>query len=179
MYKQCIQRCVQDHYRLFNSNNYNNNYKVLCNILQHEGYDAHVVSTFLNSDTTIKSSRWIVPRTFIVVLIENIDGIICQEIFIDLNFKDAFEIACPTEDYTRRLADVPTIFVGSHGELFKIVLEMYWCMDDSFKKKGMSIAPHRRLSSMLCRWNFMINLDRYDQYNRYYIPCRLRRMYRV
>lgn len=78
---------------------------------------------------------------------------ICQTRYIvDVDFAGEFEIARPTEQYSRMLRALPGVFVGRGDELKRIVKIMSNAAKRSSKSRDLHFAPWRKNRYMQMKW---------------------------
>ena len=71
---------------------------------------------------------------------------------VDPVFRDQFEMANPTSSYTRLMAALPAVFVGSEHHLHQLVTIVCREMHTAFTTPGVSIPPWRSKTSFLSKW---------------------------
>lgn len=117
--------------------------------LRQSGFDAKLLSA-LGGGTGGECLRNL-RHTFLSVTSSN--GFSTSPRFIvDLNFKEQFEIAQPTERYAKLLAAVPAEFVGTEDRISLLVTFLCREISTAFKAHGKTLPPWRQADSMLSKW---------------------------
>lgn len=75
-----------------------------------------------------------------------------ERMIIDVDFRSEFEIARSTSSYNSILQCLPSIFVGKSDRLLQILSIASEAARQSLKKKGMHIAPWRKVEYMKSKW---------------------------
>ncbi|KAF5834486.1 hypothetical protein DUNSADRAFT_8811 [Dunaliella salina] len=75
-----------------------------------------------------------------------------KEVIVDACFREQFQIPHPSEHYVGLLELVPDVYVGSRPHLTAIVELLCSEMAQSFRARGMPLAPWCCTSTMLSRW---------------------------
>lgn len=86
-----------------------------------------------------------------------------KRVIVDIDFKSQFEVARPTQSYTKLSNKLPMIFVGYEDKLNRIISILCSAAEDSLKEKGLHIPPWRRASYMQSKWK----LSSPTHYNKY------------
>lgn len=87
---------------------------------------------------------------YIDVLIEDKEAI--DRLIVDVNFREEFEIARPTDRYNALLQELPLVYVGKKERLQSIVNLMCDAVKESLKKRGMPLPPWRKPDYMQAKW---------------------------
>ncbi|KAK9280967.1 hypothetical protein L1049_003858 [Liquidambar formosana] len=72
--------------------------------------------------------------------------------FIDVDFAGEFEVARPTEQYTRLIQALPRVFVGKGEDLKRIVKAMCDAAKRSLKSRDLLLPPWRKNRYMQMKW---------------------------
>ncbi|KAH7837825.1 hypothetical protein Vadar_018474 [Vaccinium darrowii] len=72
--------------------------------------------------------------------------------FIDIDFVAEFEIARPSNQYSRLLETLPRVFVGRNEELKQVVKVMSDAAKRSLKSRGLSLPPWKKNRFMQNKW---------------------------
>ncbi|XP_019092496.1 PREDICTED: uncharacterized protein LOC104747073 [Camelina sativa] len=109
----------------------------------------------LGHDAAVCVSKWSSSAKLIAGSYDFIDVIYkptAVRYFVDLDFASEFEIARPTQEYTRVLQLLPNVFVGKEENLRTIVRESCEATKRSMKSRGLSLPPWRRSSYLQHKW---------------------------
>lgn len=75
-----------------------------------------------------------------------------ERYIVDVGFGAEFEIARPTEEYTRVAAELPAVYVGRHDELKPALRVLADAAKRSMRESGMHVPPWRKLRYILAKW---------------------------
>ncbi|EOA32210.1 hypothetical protein CARUB_v10015467mg [Capsella rubella] len=117
--------------------------------LRELGHDAAVCVSKWNSSAKLIAGSY---DYIDVVYKPTSDQTIPVRYFVDLDFASEFEIARPTQEYTRVLHLLPNVFVGKEESLKTIVRESCDAAKRSMKSRGLSLPPWRRSSYLQHKW---------------------------
>jgi len=75
-----------------------------------------------------------------------------SSLIVDIEFKEQFELAQPSEQYEELLQQLSPVFIGSQTKVQNVVVLLCDEMSLAFKAQGQVPPPWRRASSMLSKW---------------------------
>ncbi|CAA0828288.1 Protein of unknown function (DUF506 [Striga hermonthica] len=101
------------------------------------GYDASVCKSKWKKSSSIPAGEY----EYTEVMVED------ERLIMDVDFRSEFEIARSTKAYQAVLQCLPYIFVGKADRLAQIVTIASEAARSSLKKKGMHVAPWRKVES--------------------------------
>ncbi|OVA08665.1 Protein of unknown function DUF506 [Macleaya cordata] len=118
--------------------------------LRESGYNAGICKTKWESSGGLTAGNY----EFIdVIRSESSDGATCQvRYFIDVDFVGEFDIARPTEQYSKLLKVLPRVYVGRSEELKQIVKLMCDAAKRSLKCRELYLSPWRKNRYMQAKW---------------------------
>ncbi|XP_068665915.1 uncharacterized protein [Aristolochia californica] len=117
--------------------------------LRELGYNAGVCKTKWESSGGLTGGNY----EFIdVVRPSSREGGTWVRYFVDLEFSGEFEVARPTEEFSKVVRVLPRVFVGRSEELKQIVRLVSEAAKRSLKKRGMHLPPWRKNRYMQAKW---------------------------
>lgn len=75
-----------------------------------------------------------------------------ERFFVDINFREQFEIARPTDEYNGLLQQLPTLFVGRADKLCEILKVMCNAARRSLREREMCVPPWRKFRYVQFKW---------------------------
>lgn len=109
------------------------------------GYFVHVRKAEGDGNNCLKNLR----HTFLSVFYPGLDK---SQLIVDLQFKDQFIIAKPTDRYSSLLACISPVLVIPEEHIAPLVTFLCAEMSSAFKTSNTVIPPWRQASSMLTKW---------------------------
>ncbi|XP_062098952.1 uncharacterized protein LOC133804847 [Humulus lupulus] len=73
-------------------------------------------------------------------------------VIIDMEFRSQFELARPTQSYTKLIEALPSFFIGTEEKLGNVVTLLCSAAKESLKESGLHIPPWRKATYMLPKW---------------------------
>lgn len=116
--------------------------------LREIGHNAAICKTKWSSTGGLTAGNY----EFIDVLLASSSGGHQIRYVIDLDFAGEFEVARPTDQYSRLLTLLPKVFVGKTDNLKKILRAMSDAARRTLKSKGLSLPPWRKNRYMQNKW---------------------------
>lgn len=111
------------------------------------GYNAAICKTRWERTTLHPAGDY----EFIDVVIQR-SKLKSERFFVDIDFREQFEIARPTDEYSAVLQKLPTLFVGRADKLFRIINIMCDLARRSLKERGICLPPWRKYGYMEFKW---------------------------
>ncbi|KAG9446014.1 hypothetical protein H6P81_012142 [Aristolochia fimbriata] len=121
--------------------------RAVMGFLRDSGHNAGVCKTRWESSGGLTGGNY----EFIDVVVARRGGASVRYL-VELDFAAEFEIARPTEEFSRLARALPRVFVGRSEELRQIVRVVSDAARRSLKKRGMHLPPWRKNRYLQAKW---------------------------